>query len=83
MTPTREFRDELPALLRDWFDWSENGLRGFRHLLPVACWTLTAAGLGVLLLVAAAGHGLAAVYRRIAPEAAVVVPFRARQAGGR
>ena len=81
-TPTREFRDELPALLREWFDWTGHGLSGFAHLLPVACWLLTALALGVLLVLAAAGHGLAAVYRRIAPGADVV-PFQARMAGGR
>jgi len=74
VTPYREFRDELPLLVRDFFDWTGAGLANFRHLVPVACWLLTGGALLVLLPVAAAGHGLAAAYRRMAP--ADVLPVR-------
>lgn len=78
VNPYREFRDELPALLRDFFDWTGHGIANLRHAVPVMCWLLTSGALLMLLPVAAAGHGLASVYRRVAPESAVV-PFGVRK----
>lgn len=68
----REFRDELPPLLRDWFDWSSDGLAGWSKAVPVAAWLLVGVALGLLAGLALVGHGLAAVYAHIAPRGDVV-----------
>ena len=68
----RDFRDEMPSLVRSLMDWASDGLAGWSKAAPVMAWVVVG---GVLLLASplfAAGHGLAAVYRHLAPRVDVV-----------
>jgi len=68
----REFRDELPVLVRSLFDWATDGLAGWSKAVPVAAWLLVGGALLLASPLFAAGHGLAAVYRHLAPVGDVV-----------
>ena len=73
----REFRDELPVVVRSLFDWSSDGLAGWSKAVPVAAWLLVGGCLLLLSPLCAAGHGLAAVYRNLAPVGVVALRRRA------
>lgn len=68
----REFRDELPAVLREWFDWTSDGLSGWSKAIPVAGWLLVGVALGLIWPLVMLGHGLSALYRHLAPVGEVV-----------
>jgi len=68
----REFRDELPVLVRSLFDWASDGLAGWSKAVPVAAWLLVGVGLLLFSWLFAAGHVFEALYRHLAPRVDVV-----------
>lgn len=90
----REFRDELPPVLRAWFDWSGQSLAGWSHAPQVTAWALrsvflpvmacglTVCALAVIWPLAALGQVWVSLSAFVKPKAEPeVVPFQARRRG--
>lgn len=92
VTPSREFRDELPPVLRAWHDWTAESLSGWSKAPQVAAWALRAVFLPVMAC-ALVGLALAVIWplaclgqmwrglAGLVKPRVEVVPFSARRRG--
>lgn len=92
MTPTSELRDELPPLLREWWDWTTHHMTGWQHVPALCSWAIKTvfvpvmvAGLiGLILaglwLVAVPGLLIRRGWLAVKPKGEMV-PFAARRRG--
>ena len=92
MTPTSELRDELPPLLREWWDWTAKHANGWRYAVRVGTWlvqrfmwsvlvAITSLVLALGWFVAVSGLLMKRAWKGIKQQPAEVVPFQARRRG--